>query len=390
MKKKMLAAVLCGSALLLTACGESDVMVLTPNGDAVIRDNGSSSGGAQTSGNKSGTSGADTNADASNDKSDDSSASKTDDASGGTASGGSGSSSGLLSVGFAQVGSESGWRLAQTASMKETFTEANGYSFDFVDCNNDQKAQIDTISKFIQDKKDYIVIDPIVEDGYDDVMKQAQDAGIPVIVVDRETNADESLYTCWVGSDFTQEGRYAGEWLEQYLEDSGRAEEEINMVTILGSDGASAMTGRTAGMNEVVEKHSNWKMLDMQSGDFTEDGGLAVMTAFLKQYDDIDVVVCQNDDEAFGAIQAIEAAGKTCGPNGDIIMISFDATKNAFEQMVAGKIHVDVECNPLEGPFVAELIQKIEAGESVDKVQYMEEGVFKAEDAADIIDSRVY
>lgn len=378
MKKKMLAAVLCGSALFLTACGDSDVMVLTPNGDAIIKDDGSSSGSAQTTADSSGTSDTDTNKNT--DASDEAPA----------ASDGGGSSSGKISVGFAQVGSESDWRLAQTASMKETFTEENGYSFDFVDCNNNQQTQIDTIAKFIEDGKDYIVVDPIVEDGYDDVLKKAQDAGIPVIIVDRETNADESLYTCWVGSDFVLEGTNAADWLESYLESQGRAEEDINIVTILGSDGSSAMKGRTEGMDAAVEANSHWTMLDKQNGDFTEEGGLAVMTAFLKQYDDIDVVVCQNDDEAIGAIEAIEAAGKTCGPNGDIIIISFDATHRGFENMVEGKINVDIECNPLEGPFVAELIQKLEAGETVDKIQYMEEGVFKAEDAADIIDSRAY
>ena len=114
------------------------------------------------------------------------------------------------------------------------------------------------------------------------------------------------------------------------------------------------------------------------------------MKAFLKQHEDIDVVVCQNDDEAFGAIDAIKEAGKTCGPNGDIIMISFDATKNGFQRMIDGEIHVDVECNPLEGPFVAELIQKLEKGEEVESVQYMEEGVYPADEAADVIDDRVY
>lgn len=376
MKKRVLAALLCVGALALAGCGNSDVMVLTPNGDAMIKDDGSSSGSSAAANNSS--------------DSDTKTEAKTDEKKEDSSSSDSGSSGGGIHVGFAQVGSESGWRLAQTASMKETFTAENGYEFDFVDCNNDQQTQIDTIAKFIEDGVDYIVIDPIVEDGYEDVLKDAQSAGIPVIVVDRNISANPSLYACWVGSDFVKEGTDAAEWLKGYLEEQGRGDEEINMLTILGSDGSSATKGRTEGMDAAVEANSNWTMLDKQSGDFTEDGGYAVMSAFLKQYDDIDVVVCQNDDEAFGAITAIQEAGKTCGPNGDIIIISFDATGAGFERMVAGEINVDVECNPLEGPFVAELIQKLEAGETIEAIQYMEEGVFPAETAADIIDSRAY
>lgn len=368
---RRLVAILGVSALALTGCGESDMMVLTPYGDAIIKGEGNSSGAVNNS----------------------QSAAKPEEQKDNTAAetgNDGGSSSGGIKVGFAQVGAESDWRMAQTNSMKSTFTAENGYDFTFVDCNNDPQVQKDTIAQFVADGMQYIVLDPIVEDGYEDVLTQAKDAGIPVIVVDRNISADPSLYTCWVGSDFTQEGVDAGEWLAQYLEAQGRGGEEINILTILGSDGASAAIGRTDGMDKVAAQHSNWKLLDKQSGDFTEEGGKAVMSAYLKQYDDIDVVVCQNDNEAFGAIDAIEAAGKSCGPNGDIIMVSFDATHGGFERMIAGQMNVSVECNPLEGPFVAELIQKIEAGESVDAIQYMEEGVYPADTAADIIDSRQF
>lgn len=381
--KKRLAAILCMSALCLTACGDSDVMVLTPKGDAVIKDDGSSSSGGKTSASADQASG--TTASADNDKKEEQKTEEKADT-----SSDSGSSGGSLKVGFAQVGAESDWRLAQTASMKETFTAENGYDFTFVDCNNDPDIQKQTIQKFVDDKLDYIVLDPIIEDGYDDVLKKAKDAGIPVIVVDRNISADPSLYSCWVGSDFTKEGEDAGKWLADYLDKNNRGSEDINIVTIQGTTGASAEIGRTEGMDKVAAEHGNWKMLDKQSGDFTEEGGKAVMTAYLKKYDDIDVVVCQNDNEAFGAVEAIEAAGKSCGPKGDMIMISFDATKGGFQYMIDGKIHVDVECNPIEGPFVSELIQKLEKGEKVDSIQYMEEGVFAAEDAASIIDSRAY
>ncbi len=368
MKRKLSALLLCFMMLFITGCQSDDLLVLTPNGDAVIKDDGSSSSGTEKETTKKTES--ETKKPATNTNNND--------------------SSDLIRVGFAQVGSESGWRLAQTDSMKSTFTEANGYSLDFVDCNNNQQTQISTIEKFVNDGVDYIVLDPIVETGYDEVLTKAKNAGIPVIVVDRNISADESLYTCWVGSDFNKEGVLAAEWLDKYLSDKGRGSEDINIVTIQGSDGASATIGRTEGFNSALTTHSNWKLLDEQSGDFTEDGGYAVMTAFLAQYTDIDVVVCQNDDEAFGAITAIKEKGLTYGVNGDIIIISFDATKKAFERMVAGEINVDVECNPLEGPLVDEIIQKLEKGQSVDKIQYVEEGVYPADTAADIIDSRVY
>ena len=367
--KKRIVAVLTGMMMvLMTGCGDSDMIVLTPKGDARIEDDGSAKYAAAENTQK-----------------------KEETQEPETETENTESSSGdLIHVGFAQVGSESGWRLAQTQSMKGAFTEENGYQFDFVDCNNDQKTQIEALQKFVQDQVDYIILDPIVEDGYEDVLKEAQTANIPVIVVDRNISADESLYACWLGSDFTNEGKSAGDWLVEDLQKKGRDSEEINILTILGSNGASATIGRTDGFEEVAKEHSNWKLLDKQSGNFTKDGGNAVMKAYLKQYDDIDVLVCQNDDEAFGAIEAIKEAGKTCGPNGDIIVISFDAGGEAFQAMIDGDINVDVECNPLEGPAVSELIKQLRNGETVEKVQYMEEGVFPAEEAEATLPNRAY
>ena len=371
MKKKVFAIVLCMIMVMITGCGKSDMMVLTPNGDAVIQSDGTSQNTASES------------------KSDDTKQEEAKEEKKEETKSDS-SSSGKIHVGFAQVGSESGWRLAQTQSMKETFTEANGYQLDFVDCNNDQKTQIDALSKFVQDKVDYIILDPIVEDGYDDVLKEAKNANIPVIVVDRNISADASLYTCWIGSDFEKEGEQAGKWLEKYLKEQKKDSEDINILTILGSDGASAAIGRTDGFEAIAKKHDNWKLLDKKTGDFTKDGGNAVMKTFLKKYDDIDVLVCQNDDEAFGAVEAIKEAGKTCGPDGDITVISFDATGDGFKAMIAGDINVDVECNPLEGSLVGETIQKLNAGEKVDAIQYTKEEVFPAEKAEEILPSRAY
>ena len=371
MKKKIgMEVLICSLLVGLVGCSDNEVMVLTPYGDAVIKDEGTSSttaGAKETEASQ-----------ATSTQTEVSSKDSTVD------------TSDKIYIGFAQVGSESDWRMAQTASMKETFTESNGYKLDFVDCNNDQQTQLDVLADFIQKNVDYIILDPIVENGYDDVLQKAKDAGISVIVVDRNISSPEDLYACWVGSDFNKEGKDAAQWLADYLTEQGRESEEINIVTIQGTMGASAQIGRTEGFNSFLNTYKNWTMLDEQSGDFTEDGGYAVMTAFLKQYEDIDVVVCQNDNEAYGAISAIQENGLTCGPNGDIIIISFDATNGGFQRMIAGEINVDVECNPLEGPFVSDIIQKLESGETVDRLQYVEEGVYPAETAAEIINSRAY
>ena len=283
----------------------------------------------------------------------------------------------LIVVGYAQVGAESDWRTANTESFKSTFTEENGYQLIFDDAQQKQENQIKAIRNFIQQEVDYIVVAPVVETGWDTVLQEAADAGIPVILSDRMMDvSDDSLYTCWVGGNFIKEGEDAGKWLGEYLEAAGRGTEDINLVTLQGTIGASAQVGRTEGFANIMKEHSNWNMLDMQTGEFTQAKGQEVMESFLKSYDDIDVVVCENDNMAFGAIDAIKAAGKTCGPEGDMIVISFDAVNAAFDAMIAGDLNAAFECNPLHGPRVAEIIQKLEAGETVEKIQYVDEAYF--------------
>jgi len=295
----------------------------------------------------------------------------------------------LIVVGFSQVGAESDWRMANTKSFQSTFTEENGYKLLFDDAQQKQENQIKAIRNFIQQDVDYIVVAPVVETGWETVLGEAKEAGIPVIIVDRMINvSDDSLFTCWVGSNFKQEGYDAADWLAEYLEKQGRSDETINIVTLQGTIGSSAQIGRTEGFAEKMKEHPNWVMLDRQTGEFTQSKGQEVMESFLKSYDDIDVVIAENDNMAFGAIDAIKAAGKV--PGKDIIIVSFDAVKAAFEAMIAGDLNVSVECNPLHGPRVAEIIQKLERGEKVEKLQYVEEGVYPAETAAELIDTREY
>lgn len=295
----------------------------------------------------------------------------------------------LIVVGYAQVGAESDWRTANTISFQTTFVEENGYKLIFDDAQQKSENQIKAIRSFIQQDVDYIVLAPVVETGWETVLGEAKEAGIPVILSDRMIDvSDDSLYTCWVGGNFVKEGEDAVKWLAEYLEKQGRKDEQINIVTLQGTIGSSAQVGRTKGVEEKMKAYSNWTMLDRQTGEFTQSKGQEVMESFLKSYSDIDVVIAENDNMAFGAIDAIKAAGLV--PGKDIIIVSFDAVKAAFEAMIAGDMNVSVECNPLHGPRVAEIIQKLEKGEKVDKIQYVDEGVFPAETAAELIKTRMY
>ncbi len=294
-------------------------------------------------------------------------------------------------VGFSQVGSESDWRNANTESFRRIFTTENGYYLLFEDAQQKQENQLKAVRNFILQEVDYIILDPIVETGWDTVLMEAQDAGIPVILVDRKVNADSNLYTCWVGSDFKKEGRSAGEWLDKYLQRKERTDEEIRIVTLQGTLGSSAQIGRTEGFQEVLSKHPNWNMLEQQSGEFTQAKGQEVMEAFLKKYDDIDVVISENDNMTFGAIEAIEAAGRSCGPKGDIVILSFDAVREALQAMQEGRIHADFECNPLLGSMVSEIIENLEAGKAVKKTKYVKEQYFDSSmNLGKILSTRAY
>ncbi|SES90305.1 ABC transporter substrate-binding protein [[Clostridium] polysaccharolyticum] len=284
-----------------------------------------------------------------------------------------GGSASEIVVGFSQVGAESDWRTANTESMKSTFTEANGYKLIFDDAQQKQENQITAIRNFIQQEVDYIVLAPVTETGWDTVLKEAKDAGIPVIIVDRMIDvSDDSLYTAWVGSDFRAEGDKAVEWMNTKF-----ADKDLNIVHIQGTIGSSAQIGRTEGLEAGVDAHANWNIVAQQTGEFTQAKGQEVMESVLKQNSDIDVVYCENDNEAFGAIDAIEAAGKKCGEDG-ITVISFDATKAGLTETLSGKISYDVECNPLHGPRVQNIIETLEKGETPDKLAYVEEEAFDA------------
>ena len=285
-----------------------------------------------------------------------------------------------INIGFSQVGAESDWRVANTKSMKSELTAKNGFKLSFADAQQKQENQLTAIRNFIQQEVDYIVLAPVTETGWDTVLQEAKDADIPVIIVDRMVDvSDDSLYTTWIGTDSLLEGRKAAEWLNAYTTAKGIDAKDVNIVDIQGTIGSTAQIGRTKGLEEGVDKYG-WDLVAQQTGEFTQAKGQEVMESFLKSYDDIDVVICENDNEAFGAIDAIKAAGKTCGPEGDIIVVSFDSVKAAFESMIAGDLNATFECNPLHGPRVEAIIKQLENKETPEKKAYVDEEMFAHDD----------
>lgn len=232
---------------------------------------------------------------------------------------------------------------------------------------------------------------PSIETGWDEVLREAKEAAIPVILSDRMLQTeDENLYLCWVGGNFLQEGRDAVSWLENYLNEQGKNEEAINIVDIQGTLGASAQIGRTQGIEEGIATHPNWKLIGQESGNFTYDGGKAAIEKIIKEVgiDNIDVIFGENDDMAIAAIDVIKEKGKK--PSKDIIVISFDAGRAAFDFMIRGELNCAAECNPLHGPRVAEIIQTLEKGGKVDKIQYVSEGIFDQKNAEEVFPTRQY
>lgn len=287
---------------------------------------------------------------------------------------------GKIVVGFSQLGAESDWRSANTASMKEAFGDGTGYSLVFKDGQQKQTNQITAIRTFIQQDVDYIVLAPVMETGWDSVLEEAKQADIPVILVDRMVDvADRSLYSCWVGSDFELEGKKVCEWLHQYTLAKDIAPEDLHIVDLQGTLGSTAQLGRSRGLNEAALEHG-WDIVALKDADFTQEKGREVMAQLLREYHNINVVYCENDNEAIGAIKAIEAAGLKAGAdieNGEIMVLSFDGiNEEALSYMAQGKIACIGECNPHHGPRVEALIQSIEDGGIPEKFNYVEESIF--------------
>ena len=284
-----------------------------------------------------------------------------------------------INVGFSQLGAESDWRMANTESIRGSLTREEGFELMFDDAQQKQDKQIMAIRNFTQQEVDAIVLAPVMETGWDTVLQEAKDSDIPVIVVDRMVDvSDTNLFTAWIGSDFKKEGKIACEWLKSYTEAKGIAPEELHIVDIQGTLGASAQIGRTNGLNEAAEQYG-WDIVDAVPADYTQAKGKEVMQRLLREHEDINVVYAENDNEAIGVIEAIEEAGKKAGSdiaNGEIMVISFDAAHSGLSYVMDGRIALDVECNPLQGEDLKNIIKAVKNGEEFNKYTYIAESVF--------------
>ncbi|MDR6117498.1 ABC-type sugar transport system substrate-binding protein [Aeromicrobium sp. SORGH_AS981] len=309
---------------------------------------------------------------------------------GSSSDGGNGGSGGDgLTMGFAQVGAESGWRSANTTSIRET-AKKDGVDLKFSDAQQKQENQIKAIRSYIQQRVDVIAFSPVVETGWDAVLQEAKRAKIPVILTDRAVDSDDdSLYVTFLGSDFVEEGEKAGQWLVDNAQDADVDKDgDVNVVELQGTTGAAPAIDRKKGFEDVTSSDDAIKIIASQTGDFTRDGGKKVMEAFLQSHDDIDVVYAHNDDMGLGAIEAIEAAGKK--PGTDIKIITVDAVKDGMTALSEGKINFIVECNPLLGPQLMELAKKVVAGEDVPKRVVTEETTFTQDQAKQVLADRQY
>jgi ABC-type sugar transport system substrate-binding protein len=304
---------------------------------------------------------------------------------GGDDGGGASTDDGKITMGFAQVGAESGWRTANTTSIQDSAKEA-GVDLKFSDAQQKQENQIKAIRSYITQNVDVIAFSPVVESGWDAVLREAKDAGIPVILTDRAVDSqDESLYETFIGSDFVLEGKKAGEWLvKEYAGQPG----PVNIVELQGTTGSAPANDRKAGFADTIKADPKFKVIASQSGDFTRSGGKEVMEAFLKANPDIDVLYAHNDDMGLGAIEAIEAAGKK--PGVDIKIITVDAVKDGMQALADGKINFIVECSPLLGPQLMDLAAKVVAGQSVPKRVLTEETTFDQQQAVAALPTRKY
>ena len=306
-----------------------------------------------------------------------------------------------IKVAFSQIGQESDWRTANTDSINGTIEAHEGWELVYDDAQQKQENQIKALRNFITQGVDYILCTGVVSTGWEEVLAEVNEAEIPLILVDRLPDCiDDIDYVAAFGGDFVEEGRRQVAWAGEYLKSVGRDSEDVNVVIMEGTTGASAQTGRTEGNLAAMEEYPFLKLVGQQTGNFTRAEGQAVMESWLKSIDKIDVLIAQNDDMALGAIDAIKAAGLV--PGEDIIIVGCDSVKAAFEAIVAGEMNATIECTPLYGPFVESCIESLEAGEEMSKeVIHPEEGVYDMDGgidlgtvvsvkAADVIDERVY
>jgi ABC-type sugar transport system substrate-binding protein len=290
-------------------------------------------------------------------------------------------------LGFSQAGMQGPWRTANSESIKAA-AEQNGIQLQFADTGDVQEEQITALRSFIAQKVDVIAFTPAIETGWDAVLLEAKKAGIPVVLTERAAQVgDRSLYTTVLGSDFVEQGRQAGAWLLQNtLGRSGTA----NIVELTGPEGSLLSRDRGRGFHEIIATDPYFQIVRSQNGDFTRDGGRKAMKSLLaaERREDLKVVFAHNDEMALGAIQALDEA--RLHPGQDIVIISVDGIRGAFEAMVAGKLNVTVESNPLIGPQLMGVVKDVLAHRRLPHKLVVQEFVFPRELAAETLPTRKY
>jgi ABC-type sugar transport system substrate-binding protein len=277
-----------------------------------------------------------------------------------------------ITVGFAQTGSESGWRNANTISVKDE-AKKRDINLKFVDANSKVDNQRKALADFIAQRVDIIILEPLEVGGWDSVLREAKAANIPVIIGDRNVSSSKDLYATFIGSDFLDEGKKAGEWLAKKT--GGKAV----IAEMQGEVGSAPARDRKKGFEDAIKAHPGMKIVMSQTANFRRADGQQLMATFLQkpEFKDVTVLYAHNDDMALGAISAIEAAGKK--PGKDLMIVSVDGTKDGIQALRDGKINVIVECNPLLGPQLFDNAAKILKGEQVPKEQKSIESVYDQE-----------
>lgn len=290
-----------------------------------------------------------------------------------TDSASSGSSGGLIKVGIINNDpNESGYRTANDKDLKATFTEANGYEASFAySLKNDE--QIAAAQKFIQDGVDYLLLSAADTSGWDSVLKDAQDAGIKVILFDRTIDASEDLYVASIVSDMAQEGQTAVDWL------ASQNLPEYNIIHIQGVMGSAAQQGRTGALDAKVAAESNWNIVTQQTAEWNAETAQQIVQSQIDAGADFNVIYAENDDMAKGAVAALDAANISHGVDGDVIIMGFDCNKWALQELLDKNWNYDGQCNPFQSSYIDEIIKKLEAGQTIsDKVIIMTEKGFDA------------
>ncbi len=283
------------------------------------------------------------------------------------------SASELIKVGIINNDpNESGYRTANDADMKATFTKENGYDASFAYSLKNEE-QIAAAQKFIQDEVDYLLISAAGTSGWDTVLKDAQTAGIQVILFDRTIDADESLYVASIVSDMAKEGETAVNWL------ASQNLETYNVIHIQGVMGSAAQIGRTGALDEKVAAEANWNLVTQQTAEWNAENAQQIVQSVIDSGKDFNVIYAENDDMAKGAVAALDANGITHGVNGDVVVMGFDCNKWALEELLAGNWNYDGQCNPFQASYINEIIQGLEAGNApAEKVVIMDEKGFDA------------